>query len=72
MKEINYVTILLKCPMPIHAEIEELCINEGISLSDYFMRLHTNKKSIDTVQQAVEEEAKTILDDNQKLKRVRK
>lgn len=46
MKELNYVTILIKCPMEQHIKIEEYCINKGIDLSTYFMDLHNNNESV--------------------------
>lgn len=40
MNELNYVTILIKCPMEQHVKIEEYCINKGVDLSTYFMELY--------------------------------
>lgn len=37
---IDEITILIKCTSAIQKVIEEICINEGISFSEYFLRLH--------------------------------
>lgn len=41
------IDILVKCPREIQNEIEELCINEGISFSQYFLNLHEAATSPD-------------------------
>ena len=38
------IDIKITCPINIHNEIEEHCINSGINLSDYFLSLHKNFK----------------------------
>lgn len=34
------IDIKITCPIKIHNEIEEFCINNGITLSNYFLDLH--------------------------------
>lgn len=34
------IGILIQCPKDIHIQIEELCINQGIDLTRYFLKLH--------------------------------
>lgn len=41
------IDILVKCPREIQNEIEEICINEGISFSQYFLNLHEAATSPD-------------------------
>jgi hypothetical protein len=38
------IEILIKFPKEAQAVIEEVCINEGISYSDYFLRLYNLAK----------------------------
>jgi hypothetical protein len=40
----NIINIQISCPVTIHNEIEELCINKGMTLSKYFLSLHENTK----------------------------
>lgn len=35
------IVILINCPKKDHAEIEEACINEGLTLSEFFMHLYS-------------------------------
>lgn len=39
------VDILIKCPQKVQFEIEELCINQGIDFSRYFLELHYGSQS---------------------------
>lgn len=41
-KPIDEITILIKCDAETQKMIEEICINEGISFSEYFLKLHNN------------------------------
>lgn len=34
------VDILVKCPKDVQVEIEELCINQGVDFTRYFLELH--------------------------------
>lgn len=52
IKKVDTITILIECPKEIHAEIEELCISKGLSLSNYFLDLHIN--SLDSLRQKEE------------------
>lgn len=36
----NIVDILIKCPRQDQIEIEEICINQGIDFTRYFLELH--------------------------------
>jgi hypothetical protein len=40
---IDEITILIKCTSAIQKVIEEICINEGVSFSEYFLRLHEGR-----------------------------
>lgn len=40
MTNLDIVSILIELPLKMQIEIEELCINEGISFSKYFINLH--------------------------------
>jgi hypothetical protein len=42
------VSIKVECPQDTYAEIEEHCINKGISPSKYFMNLHNKENKIGT------------------------
>lgn len=42
-KDMNSVTIMIVCDRQTQIDIEEICINEGIDFSEYFLRLHKNK-----------------------------
>jgi hypothetical protein len=37
------ITIQIQFPIKIHNEIEEYCINQGISLSQYFIDMHARE-----------------------------
>lgn len=39
------IDIKITCPIAIHNEIEEYCINNGINLSKYFLSLHETFKN---------------------------
>ena len=39
-KPVDEVNILITCPRKIQIEIEEACINQGVSFSQYFLALH--------------------------------
>lgn len=43
-KEIH---IQISCSLKTHNEIEELCINRGITLSKYFISLHEDSKKVE-------------------------
>ena len=49
-KSMSIIKIMLDCPQSEYAKIEELAINEGISISEYFMKLHRSN-----IQERVEE-----------------
>ena len=36
----NIINIQIKCPIKVHNEIEEHCINHGITLTKYFLNIH--------------------------------
>ena len=38
--KVSKIEIIITCEREDQIEIEEICINEGISFSEYFMRLH--------------------------------
>lgn len=38
------IDIVIKCPVDIQADVEELCINQGIDFSSYFITLHKKFK----------------------------
>lgn len=38
--ELDIVNILVKCPKHLYTDIEEVCINNGTTPSDYFLKLH--------------------------------
>lgn len=40
----DIINIQIKCPLAIHNEIEEYCINNGMTLSKYFLSLHETTK----------------------------
>ena len=40
MDSSNIVEILIRFPKQTQIEVEEICINEGISFSEYFLNLH--------------------------------
>lgn len=39
-KKMDTIGILIQCPKDEHIVIEELCINQGIDLTRYFLELH--------------------------------
>lgn len=39
-KIMDMVEILIKCPRKIQINVEEICINQGIDFSRYFLNLH--------------------------------
>jgi hypothetical protein len=39
-KPVDEISILIKCDSATQKMIEEICINQGISFSDYFLSLH--------------------------------
>lgn len=39
------ISLLIKVPLKISIEIEEKCIVEGVSLSQYFLRLHNESQA---------------------------
>lgn len=39
-KTMETIGILIQCPQDEHIVIEELCINQGIDLTKYFLKLH--------------------------------
>lgn len=39
-KNMEYIEIKIQIPLEEHKEIEEICINEGISFSSYFLSLY--------------------------------
>lgn len=43
-KSMNLIQILIECPADIQKEIEEVCINQGISFSEYFIRMYRCSK----------------------------
>lgn len=36
----NIISLLIECPAEVHKEIEEYCMNNGMSLSAYFLSIH--------------------------------
>ena len=38
------IGILIQCPKDEHIVIEELCINQGIDLTKYFLKLHRDSQ----------------------------
>lgn len=61
IKVMDSIKIVIECDAKTQAEIEEICINEGISFSKYFLNLHElninctgwHAKSIPTLEEAV-------------------
>jgi len=39
-KKMDIVSILIECPREIQVEIEEICINQGVNFTQYFLGLH--------------------------------
>ena len=44
-KPVDEISILIKCDAATQKVIEEICINEGISFSEYFLRLHNGRNA---------------------------
>jgi len=42
-EEITTIGILIQLPRELQIEIEEICINQGVDFSKYFINLHENK-----------------------------
>ena len=50
----NKIKILIECDKKNHGEIEEKCVNEGITFSQYFMSLHNEyKKNIEEIPETI-------------------
>jgi len=43
-KKMDTIGILIQCPKDEHIVIEELCINQGIDLTKYFLKLHRDSQ----------------------------
>lgn len=57
------VEILIKCPQETQIEIEELCINQGINFSRYFLELHyASQSAIATMKELQENYEKPKID----------
>ena len=68
------VDILIKCPRQDQIDIEEICINQGINFSRYFLELHYGSQSavaaIKECQKEMKEECEnTVPKHNQKGKK---
>jgi hypothetical protein len=62
------VTIMLECDREIHIAIEEICLNKGISFSEYFLNLHALNTQVEwKVKPDLE-----ITDKPQQIKKVKK
>ena len=46
-KPVDEISILIKCDAATQKVIEEICINEGISFSEYFLTCHEVRKMRD-------------------------
>lgn len=55
-KDMSKVQLLIEVDRPTQIEIEEICLNEGVSLSEYVLNLHLKSKS------ATYQEAKAFFD----------
>ena len=55
-KDMSKVQLLIEVDRPTQIEIEEICLNEGVSLSEYVLNLHLKSKS------ATYPDAKAIFD----------
>ena len=44
IKKMDEVGILIQCPKALQIEIEEICINQGIDFTRYFLQLHNGQK----------------------------
>lgn len=38
--ENDVIHVVIKCPVGIHKDIEEYCLNNGVDLTTYFLNLH--------------------------------
>jgi hypothetical protein len=63
----HMINIQISCPINIHNEIEEYCINNGLTLSKYFISLHQSSldrkkinKEIEEVKKQVDEEIEEV------------
>ena len=45
----NNVNILIECPKEIQKEIEEICLNNNLTFSTYFLQLH-NALNVDEIE----------------------
>jgi len=45
-KRMETVDILIKCQKQVQNEIEEICINRGVSFTKYFLDLHESSKDM--------------------------
>lgn len=59
-ENMDTVEILIKCPRKDQIEIEELCVNQGIDFSRYFLELHYGS-------QAAIEEMKTLTENHRPM-----
>jgi hypothetical protein len=55
-KDMSKVQLLIEVDRPTQIEIEEICLNEGVSLSEYVLNLHLKSKS------ATDPEARAFFD----------
>lgn len=55
-KKMETIGILIQCPRDEHIVIEELCINQGIDLTRYFLELHHGSQSAIAAFKEVQEE----------------
>jgi len=44
-KDMSKVQLLIEVDRPTQIEIEEICLNEGVSLSEYVLKLHLQSKA---------------------------